>query len=70
MSQKALAERHMVAAQYFYNVAKELEDKGIFENLERYYLKAVKCYEKAAEIEFTSARLRKTRNYIALFLFL
>ena len=52
MSKQALAEKHIVAAQYFYNVAKELEDKGIFENLERYYLKAVKCYEKTAEIEF------------------
>lgn len=52
MSKQALAEKHMVAAQYFYNVAKEQEDKGIFENLERYYLKAAACYEKAAEIEF------------------
>lgn len=55
MSKQALAEKHMVAAQYFYNVAKEQEDKGIFENLEearRLYLKAAKCYEKATEIEF------------------
>ena len=45
------ATKHLSAAQYFYNIAKELQENGKFDDAERYFLKAIRYYEKATKIE-------------------
>jgi tetratricopeptide (TPR) repeat protein len=56
MNEKEIATKHLVAGQYFLNVAEELEEKGAKE-AESYYCKAIECYTKAAEIEFDNKDL-------------
>jgi tetratricopeptide (TPR) repeat protein len=46
------AKKHLVAAKYFLDIAQRLEEKGMSEEVKRYYYKAIKYYRKAAEIEF------------------
>lgn len=52
MNEREITAKHLTAAQYFYNVAEELEEKGMHEEAQRYYCNAIECYAKAAEIEF------------------
>jgi tetratricopeptide (TPR) repeat protein len=44
-------EQHLAAAQYFYDIAKELQYKGMFDEAETQFLKAINYCEKAAKIE-------------------
>lgn len=52
MNEREITAKHLTAAQYFYNIAEELEEKGMHEEAQRYYCNAIECYAKAAEIEF------------------